>query len=57
MNPSDIRLSALEARDLVQANGLSDALGWPYRLEDWPFAHALGDGLALRHDNRLIGLT
>ena len=55
MNPADIRLSALEARALVQANGLSDALGWPYRLEDWAFAHALGDGLALRHDNRLIG--
>lgn len=55
MNPADIRLSALQARDLVQAKELSDALGWPYRLEDWTFAHALGEGLGLRHDNRLIG--
>lgn len=55
MITTDIQMSTLEAGDLVQALGLSTALGWPYRLEDWTFAHALGEGLALRHDNRLIG--
>ncbi|MEO5597679.1 MAG: GNAT family N-acetyltransferase [Novosphingobium sp.] len=48
-------MSALQAEELDEALGLSIALGWPYRLEDWQFAHALGEGLALRHDGRLIG--
>lgn len=55
MITTDIQMSTLEAGDLVQALGLSTALGWPYRLEDWTFAHTQGEGLALRHDNRLIG--
>lgn len=48
-------MSALLAADLGDALGLSVALNWPYRLEDWAFAHALGEGVALRHDGRLIG--
>ncbi|MCF8709975.1 GNAT family N-acetyltransferase [Rhizorhapis sp. SPR117] len=55
MTTVDIQVSALEPGDLVQAKGLSDALGWPYRLEDWIFAHGLGEGLALRQGGRLIG--
>lgn len=55
MIKTDIQMSALQASDLVQAKGLSDALGWPYRLEDWTFAHALGEGMGLRQGDRLIG--
>lgn len=55
MIDADIQMSALGTGDLVQAKSLSDALGWPYRLEDWTFAHGLGEGLGLRHDDRLIG--
>ncbi|MEO6715840.1 MAG: GNAT family N-acetyltransferase [Novosphingobium sp.] len=55
MTGADIQMSPLLAGDLFQAKGLSDALGWPYRLEDWTFAHGLGVGLGLRHENRLIG--
>jgi GNAT superfamily N-acetyltransferase len=48
-------MTALEERDLDQATALSAALNWPYRPEDWKFAHALGEGLALHQDDRLIG--
>ncbi|MEO7383873.1 MAG: GNAT family N-acetyltransferase [Novosphingobium sp.] len=48
-------MSPLVAGDLAEAKGLSDAFGWPYRLEDWNFAQGLGEGLALRQDDRLIG--
>ena len=55
MTNADIQMSTLLAEDLGEAHGLSLALEWPYRLEDWVFAHALGEGVALRHDGRLIG--
>jgi len=48
-------MTALLAAHLPQALALSSALGWPYRLEDWAFAHGLGQGLALEQDGRLIG--
>lgn len=48
-------MTALGAAHLPQALSLSSALGWPYRLEDWAFAHGLGQGLALEQDGRLIG--
>ena len=48
-------MSALQSGDLAEAKGLSDALNWPYRLEDWAFSHSLGEGLALRDGTRLIG--
>lgn len=55
MTGKDIRITKLDKADLAEATGLSAALGWPYRPEDWAFAHGLGEGLALRHDKRLIG--
>lgn len=55
MTAHEIRMTALDGADLVNATGLSAALGWPYRLEDWAFAHALGEGLGLRLGDRLIG--
>ncbi|MCJ2180933.1 GNAT family N-acetyltransferase [Novosphingobium album (ex Hu et al. 2023)] len=55
MIDSELTLDTLTADDLPQAVALSSALGWPYRLIDWQFAHGLGHGLALRHEGRLIG--
>jgi GNAT superfamily N-acetyltransferase len=48
-------MAPLETADLANATALSAALNWPYRLEDWAFAHALGEGLALHDGDRLIG--
>lgn len=48
-------LKKLSAAHLQQALALSSALGWVYRLEDWAFAHSLGEGLALEQDGQLVG--
>lgn len=48
-------LTELTAGHLHQAVSLSSEMGWPYRLEDWAFAHRLGRGLALEQSGRLIG--
>ncbi|SNS15874.1 MULTISPECIES: GNAT family N-acetyltransferase [unclassified Azospirillum] len=49
------RLVALTAAHLPQALALSQALQWPYRLEDWAFALALGHGIAVEVEERLVG--
>lgn len=41
--------------DLSAAQGLSAAVGWPHRLEDWQFALSLGDGVAVDEGRRLAG--
>jgi GNAT superfamily N-acetyltransferase len=45
----------LRADHLPQALDLSAGLNWPYRLEDWAFAHGLGRGLAVEIKGRLAG--
>jgi GNAT superfamily N-acetyltransferase len=40
---------------LDQAHALSQALKWPYRLEDWQFALDLGQGYAVERDGCLVG--
>lgn len=45
----------LDKGHLAQALGLSQALNWPYRAEDWAFAFGLGRGLAIETDGRLVG--
>lgn len=60
MNASSMDLSKaavqpLRPDHLPQALALSQALGWPYRLEDWAFALSLGTGLAVELDGRLAG--
>src|SRR5687768_1037450 len=45
----------LGAEHLPQALELSQALQWPYRLEDWAFALGLGRGFAVEIDGRLAG--
>jgi GNAT superfamily N-acetyltransferase len=60
-NPSSPDTSAqidvipLEERHLGQALEQSQALKWPYRLEDWAFALKLGRGFAVELDGRLVG--
>jgi len=45
----------LNESHLVQALSLSQALNWPYRLEDWAFALGLGRGLAVESGGTLLG--
>jgi GNAT superfamily N-acetyltransferase len=45
----------LKSDQLPQALLLSRQMGWPYRLEDWQFAHALGEGFSLELGEQLIG--
>jgi GNAT superfamily N-acetyltransferase len=44
----------LRPEHVAQAHSLSAALKWPYREEDWGFALALGHGLAVEVDGRLV---
>ncbi len=46
---------ALTHDHLEQAYGLSQALNWPYRIEDWKFALDLGRGFAVEADGKLVG--
>lgn len=46
---------ALTADHLEQAHGLSQALVWPYRVEDWKFARDLGRGFAVEAEGKLVG--
>lgn len=55
MTGDPVTTVALRADHLPAAQALSHALGWPYRLEDWAFAHRLGRGFAVELDGRLAG--
>ena len=46
---------AMRVDHLDQAQGLSLALKWPYRLEDWKFAFELGRGFAVEAEGKLLG--
>jgi GNAT superfamily N-acetyltransferase len=48
-------LRVLRTEHLPRALELSQALQWPYRLEDWAFALELGHGIAAEIDGRLTG--
>ena len=54
-DPSTLHVIALRDDHLAQALALSSALGWPYRDADWRFAHALGSGVAIEAEGRLVG--
>lgn len=41
--------------DLAEAHGLSQAVHWPHRLEDWQFVHRLGTGFVAEEDDTVIG--
>lgn len=40
---------------LPQGHALTQVLRWPYRLEDWEFAHRLGRGYAVELEGKLVG--
>lgn len=46
---------ALRDDHLPAAHALSQELRWPYRPEDWQFAHRLGRGFAVEQDGQLLG--
>ena len=52
--PSALRTGVLTAADLPEAVALSSGLGWPYREEDWQSALALGHGIKVTAESRLV---
>ena len=52
---SQVVLRPLTTNDLAAALGLTRAIGWPHRREDWALALRLGSGVAAEEDGKLIG--
>jgi GNAT superfamily N-acetyltransferase len=52
--PSSLHTTALGVGDLSQAVALSSGLGWPYREGDWQSALALGHGIKVAVESRLV---
>jgi ribosomal protein S18 acetylase RimI-like enzyme len=53
--PDGVSLRPLTADDLEAAQGLSREFQWPFRIEDWRFSFALGEGVAAVRDGQLVG--
>lgn len=53
--PASPPIRTLSADDLAQAHGLTQAVRWPHRVEDWRFALAMGEGFAVADGTRLLG--
>jgi ribosomal protein S18 acetylase RimI-like enzyme len=53
--PTAIACRRMDERDLPAAHALSQALRWPYRLEDWQFLLRLGTGFVAEEDGAVIG--
>jgi GNAT superfamily N-acetyltransferase len=51
----EIMLRPLREEDLPAAHGLSSAVAWPHRLEDWRFFLAQGRGVAATSAGTLVG--
>ncbi|MBE9605485.1 GNAT family N-acetyltransferase [Acetobacteraceae bacterium H6797] len=45
----------MQQEDLPAAHGLSSAVGWPHRLEDWAFNFSLGLGFVVEEEGRVLG--
>ena len=54
-DPTALPIRPLVPEDLPQAHGLTAAIRWPHRLEDWQFGLALGEGFAISEAGRLLG--
>ena len=50
-------LRPLLPADLAQAHGLTQAIRWPHREQDWRFALSLGQGWAISEGERLLGTS
>lgn len=53
---SDVRLRAMVSDDLPRAHGLSRAVQWPHRIEEWQFNFALGHGLVAEQGDEIAGV-
>lgn len=53
--PFRATVTAFRDDHLAQGHALTQALRWPYRPEDWAFAHRLGRGYAVEDGGRLVG--
>ena len=51
----DATIRSLTTDDLAEAHGLTAAVGWPHRAEDWRFVLDLGFGIAAERDGKLAG--
>lgn len=52
-----LKLRPLLPADLPQAHGLTQAIRWPHREQDWRFALELGQGWAIAEGERLLGTS
>ena len=50
----DFPMTEFMPRHVTGAAGLSSALGWPHRREDWQFALELGKGAVIENAGRLV---
>lgn len=53
--PDGVSLRRLTADDIGDAQALSHGFQWPFRVEDWRFAFAHGEGVAAIRDGELVG--
>ena len=53
--PRSVTLRAMVPDDLTAAHGLTAAIGWPHRPEDWRMLFGLGAGLVACEGGRVIG--
>lgn len=52
---SGITYRRMSASDLPSAHGLTQAVGWAHRLEDWQLLHSLGTGFVAQENGKLVG--
>jgi ribosomal protein S18 acetylase RimI-like enzyme len=53
--PDGVTLRKMTADDLAGAQALSHGFQWPFRMEDWRFSFAHGEGVAAVRDGQLVG--
>jgi predicted N-acetyltransferase YhbS len=56
MKSAGIVCRRLGAHDLPAAYGLTQAVRWAHRLEDWQFMHRLGTGFVAEENGTLVGI-
>ena len=52
---NEVAYRRMTEADLPTAHGLSQAMRWPHRLEDWQFVYRLGTGFVAEADGTVIG--